>query len=102
MSNPISYRQGDVLLIKVDDALELNEEACSSVLAEGEITGHKHEVIGGTVHTRKWYSEPKYVQSTGKTTLVHPEHGHIKINKGLFEVRIQREYDELSNRYVAD
>ena len=102
MSNSISYRQGDVLLIKVDDALELNTETCSSVLAEGEVSGHKHEIINGTVHSRRWYSDPKYVRSTGKTTLVHPEHGHIKINKGLYEVRIQREYSELSNRYVAD
>jgi hypothetical protein len=101
MSNSISYRQGDVLLIKVEDKDELNDVE-STVLAEGEATGHKHEIINGTVHTRKWYSEPKYVRSTGETTLVHPEHGHIKIGKGLFEVRIQREYDELANRYVAD
>ena len=101
MSNQTSYRQGEVLLIKETSEVVFGDEL-STVLAEGEITGHKHEIINGTVHTRKWYSEPKFVRSTGETTLVHPEHGHIKIGKGLFEVRIQREYDELANRYVAD
>ena len=101
MSKQISYRQGDVLLIKVEEREDLTNEV-SSVLAEGEVTGHKHEILGGTVVSHQWYSDRKFVRSSGDTVLAHPEHGHIKIGKGLWEVRIQREYDELSNRYVAD
>ena len=103
MSNITSYRQGDVLLVKVDSQdLVLDNEHLSPVLAEGEVTGHKHEIINGTVHNRRWSSTDKYVKSNGSTVLVHPEHGHIKIKEGIWEVRIQREYDELENRFVAD
>ena len=101
MTNQTSYRQGDVLLIKVEDREDLTNEA-SLILAEGEVSGHKHEILGGSVVTHGWGSERKFVRSTGDTVLAHPEHGHIKIDKGLWEVRIQREYNELTNRYVAD
>jgi len=103
MSNQISYRQGDVLLIRVkEEDIRLEKETISSVLAEGEATGHKHEILNGTVHNRQWSSSDKYVCSNGDTVLAHPEHGHIKIDQGLWEVRVQREYDELSNHYIAD
>jgi hypothetical protein len=103
MSKITSYRQGDVLLVKVDSKdLVLSNELISPILSEGEVTGHKHEIINGTVHNRQWNSLDRYVKSDGGTVLTHPEHGHIKINKGIWEVRIQREYDELENRFVAD
>jgi len=101
MSKPMSYRQGDVLLIKTEEKEDINNEV-STVLAEGEVSGHKHEIINGSVVTHNWYSDRKFVRSTGETSIVHPEHGHIKLDKGLYEVRMQREYDELSNRNVAD
>ena len=101
MSNQTSYRQGDVLLIKVEEREDLTNEI-SPILAEGEVSGHKHEVVGGSVVTNSWQTSRKFVRSSGDTVLTHPEHGHLKINKGLFEFRLQREYDELTNRYVAD
>ena len=101
MSNQTSYRQGDVLLIKVEEREDLTNEV-SPILAEGEVSGHKHEVVGGSVVTNSWQTSRKFVRSPGDTVLTHPEHGHLKINKGLFEFRLQREYDELTNRYVAD
>ena len=50
MSKINNYRQGDIILIRVGDEIVLNEEPLSNVLAEGEITGHKHEIMDGTVH----------------------------------------------------
>ena len=99
MSKLTSYRQGDVLLIKTEEREDLNNEV-SPVLAEGEITGHKHEIVGGSVVTHSWSTGRKFVRSSGDTVITHPEHGHIKLSKGLFEFRLQREYDELTNRYV--
>ena len=101
MTKAVNYRQGDVLLIKVEDREDLTNEV-SSVLAEGEVSGHKHEIVGGSVVTHSWNTGRKFVRSSGSTTLVHPEHGHFKIKEGVFEFRLQREYDELTNRYVAD
>ena len=101
MTNQKHYRQGDIILIRVEDNVDLNETPISNVLAEGEMTGHKHEVLDGTVHKHSWRQDI-YVRSSGNTILAHPEHGHIKMDEGLFRFRNQREYDELSNRYVAD
>ena len=50
-------RQGDVLLIKVEDREDLTNEV-SPVLAEGEVSGHKHEIVGGSVVTNSWHTEP--------------------------------------------
>jgi len=50
MTKAVNYRQGDVLLIKVEDREDLTNEV-SSVLAEGEVSGHKHEIVGGSVVT---------------------------------------------------
>ncbi|MDE2026907.1 MAG: hypothetical protein KGJ11_00020 [Candidatus Omnitrophica bacterium] len=101
MDKKVNYRQGDILLIGIDEDSNVREESISNVLAEGEVTGHKHEIVNGTVHSHSWRSDI-YVRSTGATTLVHPEHGHIKIKEGLYRFEKQREYDELNNRYVAD
>ena len=102
MSNQTSYRQGEVLLIKETSEIEFGSEL-STVLAEGEATGHKHEIIDGQVFERKyWGGENKFVVSNGNTTLIHPEHGPVKIDKGVWRVRIQREYSESQNIYVAD
>ena len=102
MSNQTSYRQGEVLLIKETSEVVLGDEL-STVLAEGEITGHKHEIIDGKVFGRQyWGSGTQFVVSNGKTTLIHPEHGPVKIDKGVWRVRIQREYSESENINVAD
>ena len=102
MSNQTSYRQGEVLLIKETSEVVFGDEL-STVLAEGEITGHKHEIIDGKVFGRQyWGSGTHFVVSNGKTTLIHPEHGPVKIDKGVWRVRIQREYSESENINVAD
>ena len=102
MPNQISYRQGEVLLIKEESTFEVTDPI-SPVLAEGEISGHKHEILDGKVVESKWWGRgAKYVLSNGDTTLIHPEHKPIRIDAGLWRVRIQREYSELENVNVAD
>jgi len=47
------YRQGDVLLRRVDDAPKgVPPSKDVHVLAEGEISGHAHKVFGGAVMFR--------------------------------------------------
>ena len=88
MSNQTSYRQGEVLLIKETSEIEFGSEL-STVLAEGEATGHKHEIIDGQVFERKyWGAENKFVVSNGNTTLIHPEHGPVKIERASCRERV--------------
>ena len=101
MNNLRSYRQGDIILIEIQDATLLGDPH-SNVLAEGEVTGHKHKIINGSVFSHRWGNGVMIVKAEDGTKLTHPEHGHIQIAEGLWEVRIQREYDELNNRNVTD
>ena len=101
------------------------------VIAEGEITGHKHEFEGGqvdaveldenasargsatSVHvTRRGFlsilgigaiAGPAILLKVAKaTTLKHPEHNALRIPQGRYAVYAQREYDETMTRRVVD
>lgn len=115
------YRQGDVYLKKLDvlperalqrpfyeydetDNPHVEDELISNVLAEGTATGHKHEIVNGTV----WRIHPRglriwtVVEAGENTTLVHEEHETLQIAPGYYQVVIQREYIERGWAYVYD
>ena len=136
-----AYRHGEMILIPVPENLEgqwqdLFEQAGqkmndSRVIAEGEITGHKHELTGGQVDavalgdsaatrvtaasgyvTRRSFlgtlgigavAGPVILMKVAKAaTLQHPEHNALGIPEGRYVVYAQREYDETMNRKVVD
>ena len=110
-SAPLSYRQGDVLLVA--RPLEffgkrLSHEqgrVGSGILAMGEATGHKHVVVGGLLYED---DEGMFVEVEDgvPATIEHQkedgawtgEHGPIRIEPGLYEVRRQREWTEEDER----
>lgn len=89
-----AYRQGDVLVlcgadIPTDAALQPH-----AVLAEGEVTGHKHQVTEGRV---RYLISPTMQRAflavdSPHALLTHEEHGSVRLPRGNYEVRIQREY----------
>jgi len=94
-------RQGDLLIVKVEKLPEACVPQCHRVLAEGEATGHMHELDsgelyekGGTLYFR--------VPEDQKTTLKHQEHGPITFEPGVYKVIRQREYEPRGWRRVAD
>jgi len=136
-----AYRHGEMILIPVPENLEgqwqdLFEQAGRKmndprVIAEGEITGHKHEFAGGQVDavalgesagarvaaTSGYISRRGFLSSLGigaiagpvillkvarAATLRHPEHNALGIPEGRYVVYAQREYDETMNRRVVD
>jgi hypothetical protein len=136
-----AYRHGEMILIPVPEDLEgqwqdLFEQAGQKmndprVIAEGEITGHKHELTGGHVDavalgesagarvtaTSGYVSRRGFLGSLGigvmagpvillnvarAVTLRHPEHNALGIPEGRYVVYAQREYDETMNRRVVD
>lgn len=137
-----AYRHGEMVLIPVPEKLEaewqdLYEQAGQKmknprVIAEGEITGHKHELAGGQVDAMTLNEGSKMVQRTSSpgylsrrsflrtlgigtvagpvillkiakaATLRHPEHNALKIPAGRYVTYGQREYDETMARRVVD
>ncbi len=102
-------RQGDVLLVPIDEVPFVNarEVDVSSrfVLAEGEATGHAHVVLGrsrlfGRIPgTRGPVTRCLLVEEPA--TLVHQEHDAIALAPGAYEIRRQREYVPPTPRRAA-
>jgi hypothetical protein len=136
-----AYRHGEMILIPVPEHLDgqwhaLFKQAGQEmddprVIAEGEVTGHKHELAGGRVDavtlnesasargaaataymTRRSFlsglgvgsiAGPVILLKIAKAvTLRHPEHNSLAIPEGRYVVYAQREYDETMTRRVVD
>lgn len=100
MQQPI--RQGDVILIPTEDLNGI--KLPHLILAEGEVTGHKHQIVNGqaTLYETRGTLFLKVISQTA--TLSHEEHKAIQIPQGDWMIRIQREYDpeEEWGKYVQD
>jgi hypothetical protein len=118
----ISYRQGDVFILKLTDDIpsdaEFVQEGGEIVLAHGEVTGHHHKIVSSKT---KMFAPPKptadqlvaaanqilrapqersaqatqtraYLEVPEPTEIVHEEHAAIPLPAGVYKVVIQREY----------
>ena len=96
------YRQGDVLLKKVETIPERVKPTTDDVILKGEATGHAHRIVNGTIFTGPGPGE-MYVEAEAGAALIHEEHSTIEIEAGFYEVIRQREYDpKLQTRFVED
>ena len=83
-------RQGDLLIVRVKEIPEGAVKEDSRILAEGEATGHMHELDSGEVYMK---GDTLYFRvSDGATKLNHPEHKVITFEPGDYKVIRQREY----------
>lgn len=102
---PEMYRQGDVLLVKVESLPQAAEEMPPDeriVLAYGEVTGHAHAI---SQLQAKMYADGtnRYLRVDKEgADLVHEEHSTIHLPEGFYRVVRQREYEPASVRFVAD
>ncbi len=94
------WRQGDLLIIKAGaipkDAVKQNHR----VLAEGEATGHMHELDSGVLYESNGTLYFSVLNKT--TTLNHPEHNAITFKPGAYKVIRQREYEPSGWKQVGD
>lgn len=98
------WRQGDVLIAVVDTIPADAVRRPDVVLAEGEITGHRHRIQDETT-AELWTALDGllYLKVIAETaTLVHDEHGPITLQRGLYRVWRQREYTPQAFRTVYD
>ena len=96
------WRHGDVLIKKVRavKGKKLNH----LVLAEGEVSGHKHVISEGEAELYEENGILYLHVESEKAFLTHEEHKTLELPKGDFEITIQREYvvGEEKYRSVAD
>jgi hypothetical protein len=85
-------RQGDLLILKVDRIPDQIPVKSDRVLAEGEVTGHFHELDLGEVYE---IGDTMFFRVPGDkvATLNHPEHGPATFEPGEYQVIRQREYE---------
>ncbi|MDM9382969.1 hypothetical protein QUB80_19940 [Chlorogloeopsis sp. ULAP01] len=93
-------RQGDVILLPVQQID--GQKLPHLTLAEGEVTGHKHCIIDGQAELYEQDGTLYLSVLSSEALLVHEEHKSIVIPQGTWMVRIQREYEPESWRYVTD
>jgi hypothetical protein len=99
--------QGDILIERVDDlpisgqVLQADDEG-SVIIAEGELTGHHHRLLGSVCLFRddalaRDIPEDLYVghlRVKGPAAqLVHEEHAPIALEQATYRVRRQRQLD---------
>jgi len=99
---------GDILLVPIDEIPKgikrIKEEKL--ILAEGEITGHMHEIVNNK--KAELYFDVKknkmYLNVLEPTFLKHQQHYKIQIETGYYYVNRVNEYDyfEKQKRKVQD
>ena len=97
----MKVRQGDLLIVKVGEIPKAAKPKKDRVLAEGEATGHMHELDSGFVYE---LGDVLYFRVPEETTatLKHQEHKEISFEPGEYQVIRQREYEPRGWRRVAD
>tara|TARA_Y100001978_G_C23554467_1_gene366179 strand:- start:116 stop:457 length:342 start_codon:yes stop_codon:yes gene_type:complete len=100
------YRQGDVLLVKLDlekipDGATREAVDDRVVLAYGEVTGHAHAIDPLCASLYRWQND-RLLEANAGAVLVHEEHSPITLEPGFYRVIQQREYEPGSSRPVID
>jgi len=93
------YRQGDILIIRIEEIPAAAKKLNHRILAEGEATGHAHKLIDGDLFDMDGIL---YFELAQETDLIHQEHAKITIEPGNYQVIRQREYNPERIRYVSD
>jgi hypothetical protein len=102
------YRQGDVLLVEIDQpsivGKRIHPEYGRIVLARGELSGHAHAIreSDGNAKLFEGAGNLRYLLMTEIGRLEHEEHGPIVLEPGWYEVRRQREYDPVGTTLTRD
>jgi len=97
-------RQGDVYFTKVAEVPEGAKLDEKGVIAEGEVTGHLHQIKPGSKSELFILNEDMFVEAKdeGVCEVIHPEHNTVHLGPGSWKVTRQREFISQSWARVAD
>jgi hypothetical protein len=97
------FRQGDLLIKKINKLPKKLKKRDSDIILEGEVTGHSHRILNGTIYERGWVGPGSlFIEAKENTQIIHEEHQSIEIPAGIYEVIRQREYDPHAPRWIED
>ena len=110
------FAQGDLLIERVTDvepsgAVVTADQTGATVLAEGEVTGHRHAIYDRVTMFRddalaREIPAGLYVGhvkvSGAPATLLHEEHAPIALAEGTYRIRRQRELEPKDAVLVSD
>ena len=96
------YRQGDVLIQDVSDIPFDAAKLPHVTLAHGEITGHSHRVAEPERVELFEENGTMFLRVIQEATVIHQEHGPLKLNPGTYKVWLQREYTPQEIRIIRD
>jgi hypothetical protein len=98
------FQQGDVNIYQIDQLPDGAVQRSSTVVREGEVTGHAHRIVGGEVEMFELGDRIFARILSGDCSIVHEEHGAIPLGEGLYEFGPTHEYDHFAeeSRELAD
>jgi len=89
-----AYRQGEILFFRVKELPHAYGRTLrpvpSGVIREGEKEGNEHKAEGGQLSLFDGGDEG-ILKVDKQATVTHPEHGDIKLPKGDYVVKVQKE-----------
>jgi hypothetical protein len=94
------YRQGDLLFRAIPELPEGLTERASKVIAQGEVTGHRHCLREGRVLEDR--QGALFLEVMCTTQIIHQEHHALGLPAGCYRIIRQREYTPEAIREVAD
>ena len=93
------YRQGDLLIMEVDEIPQGLEPSKDLLLISGSTASHDHKLTGGVVYHKEDGLLQGYFKLEKKEKVVHRtkdnkegEHKDIELPKGIYSFYRQREY----------
>ena len=94
------YRQGDVLVKKIEKLPKKIKKLDTDIIVMGEATGHAHRIQNGAIYGAiySWGSQMYLEVYSGGGALVHEEHAPIELEPGIYEVTRQREFDPITKK----
>jgi hypothetical protein len=95
-----AVRQGDVYLYALAAPPRHGAELSSRQLAPGTSVGSRHVLAGpGALHARAILDahDGPYLHARSRVTITHPEHAHISLPAGWYEVRFQVDYELIAD-----
>lgn len=106
MKNQTQFRQGDVLIEKVDALPQgvraIEREGGRVILAHGEVTGHAHAIVEGGADLFETVNGEHFLRLERPVSVRHEEHAPIPLDAGVYRVLRQREYTPEAVRFVLD
>ncbi len=101
------WRQGDILIQRVESIPSPARKLKRPILASGDSTGHRHQVEDRRTARLLSVGQGRAAQlflevEADEASVVHPEHDTITLPRGVYRVWRQREFDDAGSRFVAD